>query len=213
MKPLTRCCLLAVAALTAAGTNELAAKDATNLPGPVPRGLGPRTFGPIQCTDYDDPVLFAMNAGLIEAITFQEVPPGTTLGTQYPDVTFPDGDDVTLEDGSIFLEDTFGVDCNLSCNLTFRIPSRFLGIAFPGAMTIDLYDEPGGTLLYSSQDFAGSGAGFFGGVVCNGTFGAAEIRDWFNLDMFIDDVLLDGGEIFIDGFESGDTSAWSTTLP
>lgn len=117
-------------------------------------------------------------------ITFTEVPTGTVLGNQYPDLTFTDGNDTVISNGA-FLNDGIGVDGSGRIDITFDFFLNAVGADFPGAMTLDLYS--GGTLIGSSIDFAGSGAGFFGGVISDTAFDRVVIRDWFDDTVFIDD--------------------------
>jgi hypothetical protein len=117
-------------------------------------------------------------------ITFTEVPTGTVLGNQYPDLTFTDGNDTVVNNGA-FVNDGIGVNGNGRIDITFDFFLNAVGVDFPGAMTLDLYS--GGTLIGSSIDFAGSGTGFFGGVISDDAFDRVVIRDWVDDSVFIDD--------------------------
>jgi hypothetical protein len=117
-------------------------------------------------------------------ITFTDLPDGTILNSQYPDLTFTDGNDTVSALGA-FVNDGFGVNGNGRIDITLDFPVNAVAADFPGAMTLDLYS--GGTLIGSSIDFAGSGTGFFGGVISDDAFDRVVIRDWVDDSVFIDD--------------------------
>ena len=57
---------------------------------------------------------------------------------------------------------------------------------FPGAVRI--YGYMGSTLVFQSNDFGGSGTGFFGGVISDIAFDRVEIMDWMDDSVYPDDV-------------------------
>jgi hypothetical protein len=67
-------------------------------------------------------------------------------------------------------------------------PVNSIGVLFPGGLTIELYGAQGGALLYTSSDFGGSGLGNFGGVVSDVEFSYVVLRDWFDNQVFLDDL-------------------------
>jgi len=143
--------------------------------------------------DYTDAGAFAAAAGPLTTIAFTEVPVGTVLTNQYPGLTFTDGDDQTLSN-SAFVNDGVGVvdgvDSSALMTVVFDQPILAVGVHFPGAARIAVYDVPGGTLLYQSAGFGGSGTGFFGGVVSTVTpFTAVVIVDWFAAPGYYDDLV------------------------
>ena len=174
-------------------------------------------LAPTPFQDYTDAGAFAAATVGSATITFGEVSVGTVLSNQYSEVTFIDGDDTTLADGG-FINDGVGVQdgsgAGAAMTMVFARPLKAFALHFPGAATIDVYDTLGGTLLYDSADFGGSGTGFFGGVVSSGpSFSAVVVHDWFGEPGFYDDVVFEEYSLFADGFESGYTVFWSMTVP
>ena len=146
--------------------------------------------------DYEDFFIFQSAFGdPLTTITFTEVPLGTVLTTQYLyiGVQFTDGNDTTLSSAS-FEEDGVGVNGNGRVHIHLLEPAEAIGTYFPGALTIDIYDVPGGNLLYTSSDFAGSGTGFFGGVVTDQSFTYVVLRDWVDDLVFLDDIFIGFGK-------------------
>jgi len=141
-------------------------------------------------SDYRDlPSFKAAAGGKLATITFTEVPVGTTVTNHYLNVhtVFTDGDDVTLEDAN-FVTDNVGVKGDGRVHLRLTQPATAIGSDYPGALTIELWDHQGGTLLYTSSDFGGSGSGFFGGVVANTPFSFVVLRDWVDDRVFMDNI-------------------------
>ena len=132
--------------------------------------------------------LGAYNAavGAHTIITFTEVPIGSTLTSQYSGlgVTFSDGNDTTRSD-SAFVVDGVGAAGNGRFDLSFSTQSTHIGAEFPGALRIELYNDA--NLLATSSDFAGSGSGFFGGVLST-PFNRVVLIDWFDDLVFIDNL-------------------------
>lgn len=163
--------------------------DPTNSSAP---GVTPRegkTLGVGTFQDHTDSAAFAAAAGNVNTITFQEVPVGTVLSNQYPDVTFTDGNDLTATDAA-FLNDGVGVIDGNSMTLVFSQPIMAVGLHFPGAAKIEVYDVLGGILLHQSADFGGTGTGFFGGVTSPDTeFTAVVISDWLAVPGYYDDLV------------------------
>ncbi len=111
---------------------------------------------------------------------------GVTVTAQYAGVgaTYTDGNDVTYAyasstDGMIL--EGFG-----RVNISFSVPVCVIGVNFPGALRIVGYS--GATVVLTSSDFAGSGTGFFGGVISDTPFDRVELIDWFDEAVYIDDV-------------------------
>jgi hypothetical protein len=129
--------------------------------------------------------------GGLATIRFTEVPVGSTLTTQFLvwKVRFTDGDDVTLNDPN-FVTDNTGATGNGRIHIRLTTPGVAVGADFPGALTIELWDYEGGTRLYTSSDFAGSGTGFFGGVVAEAPFTFVVLRDWVDDTVYIDNLYL-----------------------
>lgn len=195
------CTLLLLASMTfvqphsISTTSAQKGDDITNMGG---IGVAPQTRT-LSVADsfqeYTDYPSFKTGFGRrLREISFQEVPLGTILTTQYSalGVEFRDGDDVTVP--SVYFEsDGVGVDGHGRVRILLSEPAYAIGSDFPGALTIDIYDTEGGTLLYTSSDFAGSGAGFFGGVVSDQGFSYVVLRDWFDDAVYLDNIYIGGG--------------------
>jgi hypothetical protein len=144
---------------------------------------------------YSDYTSFAAfnsaTGGGLTTIRFTEVPVGTTLGTQYlaQKVRFTDGNDVTQVSAN-YLTDNIGADGNGRIHIQLTEPGTAIGADFPGAMILELWDHEGGTMVYQSSFFAGSGTGFFGGVVADVPFTFVVIRDWVDDLVFIDNLYI-----------------------
>jgi hypothetical protein len=179
-------------------------------------------------TDFTDfPSFQSAWAGPLTTITFTEVPVGTIVTTEFAGLgaVFTDGNDTTLANPA-FVEDGIGVDGNGRVTVQLSQPANAIGSNFPGALTIELYDA-GGSLIYTSTDFAGSGTGFFGGVISDTPFASVVFRDWVDDLVFLDDIFIGfgagckndvtltyGGGTLNIGFEIGATQSttWSTSL-
>jgi len=146
-------------------------------------------------TDFTDFALFQGAFGApLTRIGFDEVPESTIVTNQYQSegVIFTDGDDHTFNDAN-FVEDGVGLNASGRIHVQFSQPARAVGAFFPGAMTIEVFDTQGGNSLHQSADFAGGGAGHFGGVVGDTGFGYVELRDWADDAIYIDDLVFGFG--------------------
>jgi len=144
-------------------------------------------------TNYNDLASYNAAVGPHTPINFTDLAPGTILSNQYAGlgVTFTDGDDQIIS-AVEFVVDGIGVGGNERIHLTFSSYMNHIGAEFPGALVIDLYG--GTTLIGTSDNFAGSGTGFFGGV-SDVSFNKAVLRDWVDDPVFID--------VFIDNLHFG----------
>ena len=142
------------------------------------------SFGAL--TNHTNLVSYNAAVGPHTVIDFTDLAPGTTLSNQYAGlaVTFTDGDDQILS-SIYFVVDGIGVAGNGRIHLTFSSYMDHIGAEFPGALVIDLYD--GTTLIGTSDNFAGSGTGFFGGV-SDVSFNKVVLRDWFDDTVFTDNL-------------------------
>jgi hypothetical protein len=170
-----------------------------------------------QITSYTDYPSWSAAAGAHTTIAFTEVPLNTLLTAEYQaqGLTFVGGNDQVIANGA-FVNDNTGVNGNGRIEVSLATPKTEVGCDFPGAMTIDLYS--GATLIGSSSDFAGSGTGFFGGVVSLQPFDRFVIRDWADDLVYIDDLHVGGGAGASTYCTAGTTShgcvpaiAWSGT--
>jgi hypothetical protein len=165
-------------------------------------------------SEYTDLPSFAAGAGgHLTNITFQNIPEGTILTNHYLDVRaeFVDGND-TVVNRSSFVTDKVGVDAHGRVHLRLTEPAIAIGADFPGALTIELYDQQGGTLLYTSSDFAGVGKGFFGGVVTDMPFTFVVFRDWWDDAVYLDNIHVrfeNSGTRYVKPTGDGDCSSWA----
>ena len=138
-------------------------------------------------TNYDSLAAYTVAVGPHDVIGFTEVPLGSVLTSQYASkgVTFSDADDIVISSSS-FATDSVGANCNGSMDILFSTPQTHIGVDFPGAIRIDIYN--GDTLLGSSIDFGGTGSGFFGGIESDQTFNRVVLVDWFEPHAFIDNL-------------------------
>jgi hypothetical protein len=144
-------------------------------------------------TDYTNASSFETAAGgNLATITFTEVPVGTVVTDHYLGLhaQFTDADDVTLVNASSYPTDNIGVNGNGRVHLRLTEPAIAIGSDYPGALTIELWDRQGGTLLYTSSSFGGSGAGFFGGVVSTTPFTFVVLRDWVDDLVYLDNIYI-----------------------
>lgn len=75
-------------------------------------------------------------------------------------------------------------------------PAIAIGSDYPGALTIELWDHQGGTLLYTSSAFGGSGTGIFGGVVATTPFSFVVLRDWVDDRVYLDNIYISQGTFY-----------------
>jgi len=136
--------------------------------------------------NYTDLATYNAAVGPHTIITFQEFPPGTVLDTEYLPlgVTF-DGTDMILASPAL-ITDGVGDRGNGRIELLFSSYQTHIGAEFPGALTIQIFD--GATLVGTSQNFAGSGTGFFGGILSDVPFNRAILTDWVDDFVLIDNL-------------------------
>ncbi len=119
-------------------------------------------------------------------VDFVGFPDGTFITDQYADlgILFTDGNDsIFLNDGA-FPNDGAGLDGFGNISVSFDTPQAWIGVDFPGFLSIELYSE--GRLLFTSNLWGG-GVGNFLGLVSTELFDAAGLIDPGG-DAFIDDL-------------------------
>lgn len=140
-------------------------------------------------TEYTDEVEWQSAAGAHTTITFAELPLFTLITDQYAylGVLFTDGSDYTHGFSfNTFPNDGYGLNGALDeTSLEFSQPTYAIGADFPGGLAFKLYYQD--QLIYSSNWFGGSGAGWFGGLVSDEPFDMVYIYDPFG-GLFIDDL-------------------------
>lgn len=144
-----------------------------------------------QATEYTDRASWEAAAGPSSTANFTGFADGTPITNQYSSLgmLFTQGNDTVLSTGA-FVVDGKGVQCNGDMEIQFAAPVSSIGADFPGALQITLYS--GASLVYSSSNFAGSGSGFFAGLVSSTPFDRAVIKDWFDQQAYVDNVSVGG---------------------
>lgn len=137
-------------------------------------------------TEYTDLGDYNAAVGAHTIIDFTDFASGTIITTQYAGLgaDFTDGNDSILANTG-FVVDGFGLAGNGRIDISFSTLMTHIAVEFPGAVVFDFYD--GVTFLGSSSEFAGSGLGFFAGVV-GSAFDRVVIRDWVDDLVFIDNL-------------------------
>jgi hypothetical protein len=145
------------------------------------------TVSKATITNYSSLPEYFTVVGPHQIIYFTELAVGTVLSDQYvlQSVTFADGDDVVYSSTHL-ITDGVGVNANGRIDLLFSTPQTHIGVEFPGAIRIEIYN--GATLIGTSIDFAGSGEGFFGGIVSTEPFNRAVLLDWADGTAYIDNL-------------------------
>ena len=124
--------------------------------------------------------------GEFTTIDFTGFPEGTFITDQYADlgVLFTDGND-TIQESGVFV-DGHGLRGSGIITLAFDLPQAYIGVDYPGAMKIELFNE--GRLIYTSSDFGLGGVGNFAGLLSTDLFDGALLYDWIDGTVFIDDL-------------------------
>lgn len=144
-------------------------------------------FAAQGATDYTDKATWqAVWGGDITSVGFADLPSGTVVTDQYADegLLFTDGNDRTLAysattDGMLLMGSG-------RIEIALDTPAAAIGVDYPGGLRIQLFNDAG-DLVYTSGNFGGNGAGFFGGVI-DGAFTYVVLSDWVDDFIFIDNV-------------------------
>lgn len=138
--------------------------------------------------EFTNQATWAAAAGGVSAITFVGLADGVVVTNQFSGVgvAFTDGNDTVLSSVN-FVTDTKGIDAKGSTTLQFGSTQSVIGFDFPGALHLDLF--LGAALVYSSSNFAGSGAGFFAGIT-GAAFDRVVVTDWVDQLAFIDNIYI-----------------------
>ena len=151
-------------------------------------GFGDRVAvcGVVEFFDRDEWVK-AVGEGNFLTVDFTGFPDGIFITDQYADlgILFTDGNDsIFLNDGA-FPNDGAGLDGFGNISVSFDTPQAWIGVDFPGFLSIELFS--GGRLFYTSSIAGGGGVGFFFGLISSELFDAAGLIDPGG-DAFIDDL-------------------------
>jgi hypothetical protein len=182
--------LLALGIVTAAGVAQ--ANNIDNV-GVVPIDPIPVVDGGAVITEYTDYATWLAAVGAATENRYADLGVGVPVTNQYLGVgaLYTDGDDVTMDlTGSStdnVILDGFGL-----VSITLTAPQTAVGVNFPGAVRIVGYSGP--DVVFTSRDFGGAGAFFFGGVISDTPFDRVEILDWIDTLVFPDDVFYHEGD-------------------
>jgi hypothetical protein len=145
-----------------------------------------------QVTEYTSRPAWESAVGSFQTASFSGYAAGTVITNQYSPIgmAFTQGNDTVLY-SSAFVVDGVGVNCGGDMEITFSTPQHAIGCDFPGALKIVVYN--GSTVVHSSSNFAGSGSGYFGGLVSTAAFDRAVISDWVDGLAYVDSVSISGG--------------------
>jgi hypothetical protein len=142
-----------------------------------------------EVIEYEEKSDWLDAVGEFTTIGFTEFPHGTWVFEQYAHLGahFVDGADIILCcDPESFPEDGAGLNGNTEVHVVFDEPLTHIALDFPGATIIELFR--GGELIYTSDEFGGSGIGNFGGLVTTDPFDEVIIHDPVDFAVFIDDI-------------------------
>ncbi len=123
-----------------------------------------------EFTDKDE---WIAAVGDFTTIGFTGFPVGTFITDQYADlgILFTDGNDsISPFDPITYPEDGWGLDGNGNISVAFDTPQAWIGVDYPGFLSIELYSE--GRLFFTSNLWGG-GVGNFLGLVSSELFDAA----------------------------------------
>ncbi|MCH7721511.1 MAG: hypothetical protein IH988_11100 [Planctomycetes bacterium] len=121
--------------------------------------------------EFTDPLEWQAAVGMFVTVDFTGFPPGTFITDQYADlgILFTDGND-SIHFTPSFPNDGVGLDGNGNISVVFDTPQAWIGVDYPGFLSIELYSE--GRLFFASNLYGG-GVGNFLGLVSSELFDAA----------------------------------------
>ena len=148
-------------------------------------GFGDRV-GVCGVVEFFDKEEWEAAVGQFTTIGFTGFPQGTFITDQYADlgILFTDGTDTIFFTPS-FINDSWGLAGNGDINLSFTTPQAWIGVDFPGFLSIELFSA--GKLIHTAE-FGSAGVGNFGGLISSKLFDAAVLSDRLDDAVFIDDL-------------------------
>ncbi len=143
------------------------------------------TFGGI--IEFTDKQEWEAAVGGFLTADFTGFAPGEFITDQYADlgILFTDGNDSINFSPTAFPNDAWGLDGNGDISVSFDTPQAWIGVDYPGLLTIELYSE--GRLFFTSNIYGG-GVGNFLGLVSESFFDAVVLIDPLDDAVFIDDL-------------------------
>jgi len=136
-----------------------------------------------EFTDKDE---WIASVGRFTTIDFTGFPDGTFITDQYADlgILFTDGDE-TIHMSASYINDGWGLRGNGIITVAFDTPQAWIGVDFPGFLSIELYSE--GHLFFTSNLWGG-GVGNFLGLISSELFDSAVLMDPLDGLAFSDDL-------------------------
>ena len=133
---------------------------------------GPTQAGVIELIDREE--WFSL-VGPVITVDFTGFAPGTFITDQYADlgILFTDGNDSIFPSKPAFPNDGVGLDGNGNISVAFDTPQPWIGVDFPGFLSIELYSQ--GRLFFTSNLNGGAGVGNFLGLISSQLFDAAVV--------------------------------------
>ena len=127
-----------------------------------------------EFTDKDQWIVAIGGEDAFLTVDFVGFAPGTFITDQYADlgILFTDGND-SIHFTPSFPNDGVGLDGNGNISVAFDTPQAWIGVDFPGFLSIELYSE--GRLFFTSNLNGGAGVGNFLGLISSELFDAAVV--------------------------------------
>ncbi len=125
--------------------------------------------------EFTDKAEWIAAVGDFTTIGFTGFPAGTFITDQYADlgILFTDGNDSINFSPTAFPNDAWGLDGNGDISVSFDAPQAWIGVDFPGFLSIELYSQ--GRLFFTSNLSGGAGVGNFLGLISSELFDAAVV--------------------------------------
>ncbi|MCH8165525.1 MAG: hypothetical protein IH889_07945 [Planctomycetes bacterium] len=126
--------------------------------------------------EFTDKDSWIAAVGDFTTVDFTGFAPGTFITDQYADlgILFTDGNDsISPFDPITYPEDGWGLDGNGNISVAFDTPQAWIGVDFPGFLSIELYSQ--GRLFFTSNLNGGAGVGNFLGLISSQLFDAAVV--------------------------------------
>lgn len=149
----------------------------------------------INYTDYS---AWSAAAGAHTTLNFVGLASGTPVTNQYSGLGATFSGAESLQTGS-FVNDGYGIFAPQGDPIVLNLttPSTAIATHYPGAVMFKLYMDA--NLIGVSDNFGGSGTGFFGGIVSDAAFNKVEFFDWYINPGYYDDIHYNAGESAVPG--------------
>ncbi len=156
------------------------------------------SFASAGVTNYTDYSSWSAAAGAHTTLKFDDLASGTPVTNQYSGLGANFSGAESLQTGS-FVNDGYGIFAPQGDPVVMNLatPSTAIATHYPGAVMFKLYMDS--TLVGTSDNFGGSGTGFFGGIVSDAAFNKVEFFDWYFNPGYYDDIHYNAGESAVPG--------------